>query len=214
MKFRSLNLMLLVTSVVTASGLSLAGVEEKNSKPVFITRGVLSVEVMHNGKKVNIQRNQNRKNTIHKLYQRTGQGKIQPMHPFKPHAVETIGELELLNYLKQQISDDSILVIDSRTPAWVKTGTIPGSINIPFTQFKEVENTLDIMEEKFAVTAEEALNFKAAKTLVMFCNGNWCPQSPTAIRKLLALGYPAAKLKYFRGGMQNWHSLGLTVIEP
>jgi rhodanese-related sulfurtransferase len=59
-----------------------------------------------------------------------------------------------------------------------------------------------------------ALNFSNAKTLVMYCNGIWCGQSPTAIKKLLDYGYPASKIKYFRGGMQNWESLGLTVVNP
>jgi hypothetical protein len=29
---------------------------------------------------------------------------------------------------------------------------------------------------------------------------------------LLALGYPAHKLKWYRGGMQSWKSLGLTTV--
>jgi len=188
--------------------------EEIQTKEVFITKGVLNVEVIHNGKKIKIQRNQDRDNKIDSLYQRTTQGKVQPMHPFAPHEVETIGELELLDYLQQQGNDKSILVVDSRTASWVKRGTIPGSINIPFTAFKDEDDAVEIMEKHFNVFQGAALNFSEAKTLVMFCNGNWCPQSPIAIRKLLALGYPAAKIKYYRGGMQSWHSLGLTVIAP
>jgi len=188
--------------------------EEIQTKEVFITKGVLNVEVIHNGKKIKIQRNQDRDNKIDSLYQRTTQGKVQPMHPFAPHEVETIGELELLDYLQQQGNDKSILVVDSRTASWVKRGTIPGSINIPFTAFKDEDDAVEIMEKHFNVFQGAALNFSEAKTLVMFCNGNWCPQSPIAIRKLLALGYPAAKIKYYRGGMQSWHSLGLTVIIP
>jgi rhodanese-related sulfurtransferase len=188
--------------------------EEAQTKEVFITKGVLSIDVMHNGNKIKIQRNQDRDNKIHSLYQRTTQGKVQPMHPFAPHAVETIGELELLDYLQRQANDKSILVVDSRTASWVKRGTIPGSLNIPFTAFKDEDDAIEIMEKHFNVFQGAALNFSEAKTLVMFCNGNWCPQSPIAIRKLLALGYPAAKIKYYRGGMQSWHSLGLTVVTP
>ena len=29
---------------------------------------------------------------------------------------------------------------------------------------------------------------------------------------LLKMGYPPEKLKYYRGGMQAWTSLGLTVV--
>lgn len=34
-----------------------------------------------------------------------------------------------------------------------------------------------------------------------------------AVKALLSYGYPAAKIKYFRGGMQNWKALGLTTIK-
>jgi hypothetical protein len=70
------------------------------------------------------------------------------------------------------------------------------------------------MEEQFNVSVGETWDFTYAKTLVMFCNGIWCPQSHTASRKLLSMGYPVSKIKYFRGGMQNWSSLGLTVVKP
>jgi hypothetical protein len=42
----------------------------------------------------------------------------------------------------------------------------------------------------------------------------WCDQSPRAIKGLLHLGYPAEKLLYYRGGMQDWMILGLTVVTP
>ncbi|MBE9562735.1 MAG: rhodanese-like domain-containing protein, partial [Proteobacteria bacterium] len=40
----------------------------------------------------------------------------------------------------------------------------------------------------------------------------WCNQSPTSITALLELGYPPEKLKWYRGGMQSWESLGLTTV--
>ncbi|MGA1179662.1 MAG: rhodanese-like domain-containing protein, partial [Marivivens sp.] len=36
-------------------------------------------------------------------------------------------------------------------------------------------------------------------------------QSPTAIRNLLEVGYPAERIFYYRGGMQAWRMLGLSV---
>ncbi len=57
-----------------------------------------------------------------------------------------------------------------------------------------------------------AYDFGAAHTLAIFCNGPSCGQTPSYIRTLLALGYPAAKLRWYRGGMQDWCSLGLTVV--
>ena len=190
--------------------------EEKESKKVMISPNLYSIEVMHNDEKVVIKRNQDRTNTISKYYQATYRGKIQPVSPFKPHAVETIGTLEMIDYLKQlEQNSDSLIIIDSRTKAWVKRGTIPSSVNIPFTEFKKDDRAIEIMEDEFdVINTGSALNFNNAKTLVMYCNGIWCGQSPTAIKKLLNFGYPAAKIKYFRGGMQNWESLGLTVVAP
>jgi rhodanese-related sulfurtransferase len=205
----ALLLCLTITNVTWAE-------ENKESKKILISPGVYSIEVMHKGKKVTIKRNQNRKNTISKYYQPTHRGKIQPMRPFAPHAVETIGALEMIDYLQLlEQKSDSLIIIDSRTKAWVKRGTIPGTVNIPFTEFNEDDRAVEIMEEQFDVLSMgSALNFSNAKTLVMYCNGIWCGQSPTAIKKLLDYGYPASKIKYFRGGMQNWESLGLTVVNP
>jgi rhodanese-related sulfurtransferase len=200
--------------------LSLSGMlhaeEEKESKMVMITSNIFSVDVMHKGEKVTIKRNQDRENSISKYYQPTHRGRVQPINPFEPHAVETIGTLEMLDYLKQNSDGkESIIIIDSRTKAWVKRGTIPGSVNIPFNEFSSNERAVEVMEENFDVLSTgNSLDFTNAKTLVMFCNGIWCGQSPTAIKKLLRYGYPAAKIKYFRGGMQNWESLGLTVVAP
>lgn len=190
--------------------------EEKPAKKVMISPDIYSIDVMHNGKTVTIERNQNRKNMISKYYQATHRGKIQPIAPFAPHAVETIGALEMIAYLqKHEEKPDSLIIIDSRTKDWVKRGTIPSTVNIPFTEFNEDDRAVEIMEDEFDVlSAGNALKFENAKTLVMYCNGIWCGQSPTAIKKLLSLGYPAAKIKYFRGGMQNWESLGLTVVKP
>jgi len=56
----------------------------------------------------------------------------------------------------------------------------------------------------------QALVEAGHEAVVFYCNGPWCGQSPTNIKQLVALGYPAHKLKWYRGGMQDWKSLGLT----
>ena len=189
--------------------------EEKPTKQINIAWKLHSVDVKHDGKDIKLMRNQDKKNEIVEFYRKTGRGTIQPMHPFEPHKVDTIGEREMIDYIKKMSDGDgSIIIIDSRTDEWVKrTGMIPGAVNIPFTQFKKSEDTLEIMEDQFDVLVGDVFDFRNAKILVMYCNGNWCGQSPTAIKKLLAMGYPASKIKYFRGGMQNWAALGLTVIK-
>ncbi len=212
---KSILISLFSLSIAVVSPLQLVSAEEKETKGVMITHGIQSVDVKHDGKTVAITRVQDKKNEIVPFYRKTTRGTIQAMHPFAPHTVETIGEREIIEYIqKMSVGDSSIIIIDSRTPAWVKrSGMIPGAVNIPFTQFSDDAVTLEIMEDEFDVIPGETFNFSNAKTLVMYCNGNWCGQSPTAIRKLLSMGYPAAKIKYFRGGMQSWTALGLTTVK-
>jgi rhodanese-related sulfurtransferase len=93
------------------------------------------------------------------------------------------------------------------------SGGIPSAVNIPYTLFKKKDRALEIMEDQLGVQVDDVFDFTYAKTLVMYCNGIWCGQTPTAVKALLSYGYPAAKIKYFRGGMQNWKSLGLTTVK-
>ncbi len=190
---------------------------------VKITLELESVKVIHNGRVVRIQRNQNQDNMINPEFAKTSR----PCPPFciKPITltlgVETIIELEMLHYLKQKSEGDhSILVIDSRTADWAIKGSIPGAVNVPWDILSGVNSTSAViqklLEEQFDVKIsedeEDQYLFDKAKTLILFCNGPWCDQSPANIKTLLALGYPAEKLKWYRGGMQSWESLGLTTV--
>ena len=188
--------------------------EGEVTKEVFISPGVVSVNVVHHYKPVKLQRDQDRENEISDFYLKTARGKIQPMLPFAPHLVETIGELDVIDYVKKRSDgDDTILIVDTRTPNWpVITGGIPTAVNIPYTRFKNKEKALEIMEDQLGVQVDDVYDFSYAKTLIMYCNGVWCGQTPAAITALLKYGYPAAKLKYYRGGMNSWKSLGLTTV--
>ncbi len=204
------KLVLLFASLLTFG----ANAEGEATKEVFISPGVVSININHQNKTVQLQRNQDHDNEISDFYLKTTRGKVQPMHPFAPHLVETIGELEMIDYVKQRSAgDESILVIDTRTPNWlVFTGAIPTAINIPYTRFKNKEKALEIMEDQLGVQVDDVFDFSYAKTLVMYCNGIWCGQTPAAVKALLKYGYPAAKIKYYRGGMNAWKSLGLTTV--
>ena len=193
-----------------------------NELDVKIDGEIGFVDVIHNGKKIRIQRNQNTSNMVNSEYGRTSR-KCPPfcIQPISlGHGVETIGELEILKYLEKISSgNDSVIVIDSRTKDWVKKGTIPGSVNIPWKLLKPEAGAdpfqiADILEKEFNVMNIEGLwNFSKAKTLILFCNGMWCGQSPSNIKTLLRFGYPAEKLKWYRGGMQNWEILGFTTVK-
>ena len=177
--------------------------------------------MLHNGKTVLIQREQSPATTLITEYAITARKCppycIQPMT--LAAGVETLGELEVLDCLSRICKgDEHILVIDSRTSDWFVKGTIPGAVNIPYAQNNAgVATDLHAVKasliELFGVKADEnAFEFSHAKTLAIFCNGPWCGQTPNYIRTLISLGYPTTKLKWYRGGMQDWYSLGLTVI--
>ncbi|HBS49619.1 MAG TPA: rhodanese-like domain-containing protein [Rhodobacteraceae bacterium] len=125
---------------------------------------------------------------------------IQPMVPAK--GVTPVGELELLDMLR----DPQAVVIDSRTSDWYAGGTIPGSVNIPWNVTAERLDELGCEADfdGWYCGAE-------VPRVALFCNGPWCGQSPTAIRRMIDAGYPADKIAYYRGGMQVWRLLGLTV---
>lgn len=189
---------------------------------VGITSDISRVEVKHNGETVTIMRNQDQKNTVNPAYAKTSRNCppfcIQPA-TLAP-GVETIGEVEVIDYIKRMSDgDDSIIVVDSRTPDWVERGTIPGAINIPWTKLNPAKGAdpisiSEIMQQHFNVKESEGLfNFSEAKTAVFFCNGMWCGQSPNNIVNLLKFGYPAHKIKWYRGGMQDWEILGLATVK-
>lgn len=180
---------------------------------VKIAPGLTRFTVMHDGKPVEVMRVQDQEHRIHPLYALTARGMPQAMHPFKPHPVETIAEREFVDYMMQARQDENVMVVDTRTIGWHVRLTIPGAKSYPYTMMDDPDDR-DWALEDFGVTrlGEGEYDFSNAKTLAMFCNGYWCGQTPAMIRKLLALGYPAEKLKYYRGGMQAWTSLGLTVV--
>ena len=124
---------------------------------------------------------------------------IQPHEPAP--GVKTIGELELLEMLQ----DPEAIVIDSRTRDWFVGGTIPGAISIPY------DYIIDDLARLGCEADFDGWDCANASKVALFCNGIWCGQSPTAIRNMIEAGYPADRIHYYRGGMQTWRMLGLTV---
>jgi rhodanese-related sulfurtransferase len=195
-----------------------------------ITPMLDSVQVMHDGKPVTIERGHDPQAHLPEVYQKTERGCppfcIQPMTVVP--GVATIGELEMLDYLHRSAQgDENILVVDSRTPDWVMRGTIPGSVNVPWNKINidtagtfetpaEADSLEHILVDEFGAKKKDdgTWDFSDAKTLVLFCNGIWCPQSSANIKTLVRYGYPVHKLKWYRGGMQDWLTAGLTTVTP
>ncbi len=189
---------------------------------VKITPEMAQAIVKHDGQKIIIQRNQDEENRVNEDYAKTS--RICPPFCIKPaslgHGVETVGELEVIDYaVKQSKGDQSIVLVDARSPEWLKQGTIPGSINIPYSRLnrsKGAVNKVIVKSMKLLGVKKsgKGWNFKKAKTVVLFSNGMWSDQSASAVKGLLKEGYPAKKIKWYRGGMQSWEILGLTIVKP
>ncbi len=170
---------------------------------VGITDEVPAVTVQTGNGPVEINRIQDTKHEISGEWALTSrpcpQFCIQPHSPAE--GVSTIGELELIEMLQ----DPEAVVVDSRTRDWFDGGTIPGAVNIPYTY---------VVDELARLGCEpdfDGWDCQAAKPVALFCNGVWCGQSPSAIRNMISAGYPADRIFYYRGGMQVWRLLGLTV---
>ena len=190
-------------------------------QPVGISARQPYLDVMHEGRLVRIRREPDNLNQIDPDFALTSRPCppycVQPIQ-IAP-GVETIGELEVMDYLQRLTRrDDGVLVVDSRDPdSLQRSGIIPGAIHIPWTRLHpaqaDADSIAEILTLQFGASRAGPLwNFEHARLLVFYCNGSWCGQSPTNIRQLLALGYPAHKLKWYRGGMQAWKSLGLTTV--
>ncbi|MCG6896820.1 MAG: rhodanese-like domain-containing protein [Thiocapsa sp.] len=188
---------------------------------VKITETLPHFEARHEGRLMRVLRHQEPGHTVVPPFDHTARDCppycIQPMK-LAP-GVETIGELELIDYLQRAAKDEPILVIDSRTEPWISHGMIPGATPIPYTRLDpahaEPEAIADLLEfELGAIRMDGLWSFGAVKTLVFYCNGPWCGQSPSNIRALLQIGYPPDRIKWYRGGMQMWEQLGFTTVKP
>jgi rhodanese-related sulfurtransferase len=116
-------------------------------------------------------------------------GVIQPIS-LAP-GVRTVGELEVIEHLRAGRP-----LVDCRLPEYVESGTIPGAVNIPYGEIVERIAELDPVEPT-----------------VVFCNGPQCTATGNATDALLAAGWPAERLLYYRGGIHDWVTLGLPLAE-
>jgi rhodanese-related sulfurtransferase len=229
----------LISASAAVLALTLSATVSAEKLEVGITPDMQKLDFTHDGKSYTIMRNQDQKNNVNENFAKTSRKCppfcIQPM--VLAPGVETLGEVEVIHYIKKMSEGENILLVDSRTPDWVERGTIPGAKNLPWTKLNPAkgattEGIIEVMTKEFgarlaegadAFTVDEAVaegnagkafDYSQAKTLVMFCNGMWCGQSPNNILNLLKFGYPAEKIKWYRGGMQDWEVLGLSTVKP
>ena len=191
---------------------------------VNITEDLPFLDVNHNGKTIRIQRVQDIHYKLTNSFAKTSR-QCPPfcLHPIKlklPGNIKTVGELEVLAFLKGKVPNNKGLLIDARLTDWYEKGTIPSATSVPFTLFTggvdddSAADLLTLLGVKENEEDDDERLFHNAIDLMFFGNGAWSGQAPKAIQHLLQMGYPAQKITWYRGGMQTWLLFGLTTVKP
>lgn len=201
-------------NIIATVGISLITLGSQTlAVDVKITEELTSITAKHKGSSVVIKRIQNPDINLNSAF--TSTSKECPPYCIQPMnigSVQTLGELEVLAFIKEMKDSDDLLLVDARTREWHKKGTIPSAINLPFTMLKKdgkyIGKILALLGGK---ESGDSWDFSGAETLLIFSNGAWDEQATLAIKNLIDVGYPEDKIRYYRGGMQMWNSVGLTV---
>jgi rhodanese-related sulfurtransferase len=94
--------------------------------------------------------------------------------------------------LEQAIAAGSVTVVETLGAMYYESGHLPGAINIPHTQVREL--------------APVALpDLDAA--IVTYCSNTACQNSEIAVNQLRALGY--TDVRKYAEGKQDWSEAGL-----
>ncbi len=135
---------------------------------------------------------------------------IQPMTPAA--GVDTLGELEVIGFLQNAVSNGSGLLVDVRMPGTFSSGSVPGAVNVPVATFMpDNPYRSDLLSALGVNTPDSSPGFGAAFSLTIFGNGPDDRAAQDAIQHLLGAGYPPSKIKYYRGGVTSWSALGLNI---
>ncbi|MCO6383738.1 MAG: rhodanese-like domain-containing protein [Vannielia sp.] len=191
------------------------GASGLGAEPLWITEDILSKSFDLKGEAITIEREPVAGSGLsEELAQNCPPACIQPNEAAE--GVKTVGELEVISFLEGEVANGTGLLLDSRMPETFLKGTIPGAVNVPYSTLDPKNPYRDeILKALGAVELPGGgLDFAGAMELTMFCSGPWCDQSARAISNLASAGYPAEKLSYYRGGLQVWSLLGLTVAQP
>lgn len=203
------------------------------------------VFVVHNGRSIRVERDvyaqlKARPDIRATLYQQTSSCPPFCLSPIKAaEGVETWGEAEIIDFMLVDLRDQAGTLVDIRSQKQYDTSTIPGSINFDVRDMlkgtgdqkfdamlkllgaRRIDG-IDVMTKikgKIGLIDETMMtdtwDFSDAKTLVLWSNSASDSVSIKAIEHLRQAGYPASKLKWYRGGMAAWQYWGFnTVAKP
>jgi rhodanese-related sulfurtransferase len=96
--------------------------------------------------------------------------------------------------LRQEIAAQTVIVVETLGPAYYEAGHLPGAINIPHTQVRELAPAL--LPDKDAA-------------VVTYCSNTACRNSEIVANQLRALGY--TNVRKYAEGKQDWTEAGLPI---
>lgn len=202
---------------IFATCVALSASSAATAQTVQISDGIASVEFTINGETLTISRNQDTTARLTGAFVKTSRpcppNCILPMS--LGNGIFSIGEREVIDFLVNTVAGGTGLLIDTRRTADFNKGSVPGAVNVP-TATLSPENTFqtDILMALGATQNDGQLEFSRARPLVLFAEGNWDPQVANAVAHLINAGYPPTQIIVYRGGLQDWLHLGLTVTGP
>jgi rhodanese-related sulfurtransferase len=135
--------------------------------------------------------------------------------PLSVHkTVATVAEAEVFEFIANRVATGTGLLIDGRAIADRDTGAIINSISVPSALVDESNPFRDdILVAMGARSFDGVFNFSDAMPVMVYDQGPLADDAGALIRSLLQAGYPAEKIQYYRGGLQVWTALGLSVEE-
>jgi rhodanese-related sulfurtransferase len=96
------------------------------------------------------------------------------------------------NELRKEIAAGTITVVETLGPVYYENAHLPGAINIPHTQVRELARSL--LPDKDGAIAT-------------YCSNTACRNSEIAANELIALGY--RNVRKYAEGKQDWTEAGL-----
>ena len=154
---------------------------------------------------------------------------IQPISLDVP--VDTIAEAELVDFMLNQMRDGAGTLVDVRSRLEHELSTIPGSVHFsvqdilkgpgdekfkamlsefgvkPRGEAGGLTRLLESVGYKDAMLTDD-WDFTGAKELVFWANSAMDAIPAKSIGMFLEAGYPASKLKWYRGGLASWEFWG------
>ena len=150
--------------------------------------------------------------------------------------VASVAEAEIVDFMLTTMRDNNGILIDVRHPKQFKTATIPGSINLFIQDLMKAQEdgTMDAALERLGAKRREqpgwltrqleaygligndlrtdSWDFTDASELIVWATSATDNTSAKVIHMLLSAGYPASKLKWYRGGMAAWQYWGFNTV--